>query len=150
MRNMTMYTCRVMSSIYCAIIFSVFLSGSIAAWAYEETGISNGGTVTGTVQFSGELPPPMSFALHRYPDPVYCGALSDGSGYRLLQPVTVGSQQGLKDVIVTIEGIEKGKPFELTETKLEANVCQFVPFVSVMRELHLLTVRNLDPVSHDL
>ncbi len=150
MVNMTVYACRVMSSICRLIVLSVFLSGSIAAWAYEETTVSSGGTVTGTVQFSGELPPPMPFALHRYPDPVYCGALSDGSGYRLLREVAVGAQQGLKDVIVTIENIEKGKPFELTETRLEANVCQFVPFVSVMREYHPLTVTNLDPVSHDL
>ena len=138
MVNMTVYVCRFITSICRATVLSlVLMSGSITAWAYEETTVSNGGTVTGTVQFSGELPPPMSFALNRYPDPVYCGALSDGSGYRLLRSVAVGSQQGLKDVIVTIEGIEKGKPFEFTETKLEANVCQFVPFVSVMRELHL-------------
>lgn len=151
MVNMTIYACRAKSLICCSIVLSVvLLSGSIAAWAYEEATVSNGGTVTGTVQFSGELPPPMPFELRRYPDPVYCGALSDGSGYRLLRTVAVGDQQGLKDVIVTVEGIEKGKPFEFTETKLEANVCQFIPFVSVMRELHLLTVKNLDPVSHDL
>jgi len=112
--------------------------------------VSNGGTVTGTVQFFGELPTPTPFELRRYPDQVYCGALSDGSGYRLLREVAVGVQQGLKDVIVTIEGIAKGKPFEFTETKLEANICQFVPFVSVMREHHPLTVKNLDQVSHDL
>lgn len=147
---MTLHGLRIVASICRSIVLSVFVICPIAAWAYEETTVSNGGTVTGTVQFTGELPLPMPFALHRYPDPVYCGALSDGSGYRLLRPVTVGSQQGLKDVIVTVEGIEKGKPFEFTETKLEANVCQFVPFVSVMRELHLLTVTNLDPVSHDL
>lgn len=150
MVNMMVYACRVMSSICRSIVLSLFLSGSIAAWAYEETTVSNGGTVTGTVQFSGELPLPTSFELRRSPDPVYCGALSDGSGYRLLRTVAVGSQQGLKDVIVTVEGIEKGKPFGFTETKLEANVCQFVPFVSVMREHHPLTVTNLDPVSHDL
>ena len=52
----------------------------------------------------------------------------------------------MKDVVVTVEGIEKGKPFEFTETKLEANICQFIPFVSVMREnFILLTVKNLDP-----
>jgi Polysaccharide lyase family 4, domain II len=151
MVSMTIYISRCITSICRATVLSAFLmSGPITALAYEETAVSNGGTVTGSVQFSGEIPPPMSFALSRYPDPVYCGALSDGSGYRLLRSVAVGSQQGLKDVIVTVEGIEKGKPFEFTETKLEANVCQFVPFVSVMRELHLLTVKNLDPVSHDL
>ena len=148
--SMTVYGWRILASICHAIILSVFVSGSIEAWAYEEVAVSNGGTVTGTVQFSGELPPPTSFELRRYPDQVYCGALSDGSGYRLLREVAVGTQQGLKDVIVTIEGVEKGKSFEFTETKLEANICQFVPFVSVMREHHPLTVTNLDPVSHDL
>jgi hypothetical protein len=121
MVNMKVLGCRGMSSICRSVVLCVFLSGSITAWAYEETTVSNGGTVSGTVQFSGEIPPPMPFELRRYPDPVYCGALSDGSGFRLLRSVAVGSQQGLKDVIVTIEGIEKGKPFEFTETKLEAN-----------------------------
>ena len=147
---MTVHAWRIAASICHSIVLSIFVSGSIAAWAYEETAVSNGGTVTGTVQFSGELPAPTSFELRRYPNPVYCGALSDGSGYRLFREVFVGTQQGLKDVIVTIEGIEKGKPFEFTETKLEANICQFIPFVSVMREHHPLTVKNLDQVAHDL
>ena len=148
--SMTAQRWCIVTSICHSIVLSILAICPIAAWAYEETTVSNGGTVTGTVQFSGELPPPTSFELRRYPDPVYCGALSDGSGYRLLRTVAVGGQQGLKDVIVTVEGVEKGKPFEFTETKLEANICQFIPFVSVMRELHLLTVTNLDPVSHDL
>jgi hypothetical protein len=147
---MTINGLRIMASICRSIVLSVVMICPIAAWAYEEATVSNGGTVTGTVQFSGDLPPPISFELRRYPDRVYCGALSDGTGYRLLREVAVGAQQGLKDVIVTIEGVEKGKPFEFTETKLEANICQFIPFVSVMREHYPLTVTNLDQVSHDL
>lgn len=118
--------------------------------AYEETVVTNGGTVTGTVTFLGDVPAPTAFELWRYPDRVYCGALSDGSGYRFMQPVSVGVQGGLKDVIVTIEGVEKGKSFAFQETKLEANICQFVPFVSVVRNHHPLVVKNLDSVSHDL
>jgi hypothetical protein len=148
--NMTMYAWRIARSICHSIVVSIVLSAPIAAWAYEETAVPNGGTVTGIVQFSGELPEPMSFELRRYSDQVYCGALSDGSGFRLLREVFVGNQQGLKDVIVTVEGIEKGKPFELKETRLDANICQLVPFVSVMRENHPLTVKNLDQVAHDL
>jgi len=147
---MTLHGLRIVASICRSIVLIVFVICPIAAWAYEEATVLNGGTVTGTVQFSGELPEPTAFELRRYPDRVYCGALSDGSGYRLLREVAVGAQQGLKDVIVTIEGIEKGKPFEFTETKLEANICQFVPFVSVMREHHPLRLTNLDQVSHDL
>jgi hypothetical protein len=148
--NMTLQGRRIVVSICRLIVLSLFFSTPIAAWAYEESTVSNGGTVMGTVQFSGELPPPTPFELRRYYDRVYCGAISDGSGYRLLREVSVGAQQGLKDVIVTVEGIEKGKPFEFAETNLEANICQFVPFVSVMRENHPLTVKNLDQVSHDL
>lgn len=133
--------------------FLLLLAGtlsSVPALAYEEAAVSNGGRVMGTVRFSGDVPAPVAFELRRYPDRVYCGALSDGSGYRQLRQVVVGEEQGLKDVILTIEGIQKGKPFELQETKLETNICQFVPFVSIMRDHHPLTVKNLDSVAHDL
>ena len=103
-----------------------------------------------TVQFSGDPPTPTAFELSRYPDRDYCGALSDGSGYRFLSEVAVGPDKGLKDVIVTIQGIEKGKAFTFEETNLETNICQFAPFVSVMRDQHPLVVKNLDSVSHDL
>jgi hypothetical protein len=131
-----------------ALALSTVVPATVSA--YEEINVSNGGTVTGTVTFVGEVPPPTAFKLWRYPDRVYCGALSDGSGYRFLQPVSVSAQGGLKDVVVTIEGVPKGKPFTLQETTLEANICQFVPFVSVVRDHHLLIVKNLDSVSHDL
>ncbi len=129
---------------------AVGLGASEQASAYESMAVVDGGTVKGMIHFSGNLPDPFAFNLHRYPDQTYCGALSDGSGYRLLREVIVGSQGGLKDVIVTIHGVDKGKPFDFEETKLEANICQFVPFVSVVRDQHHLTVTNLDSVAHDL
>lgn len=147
---MTIHGCRVKSFLRCVVLLSLFASGAITASAYEVTTVSNGGTVTGTVQFTGEPPPPTGFELRRYPDRDYCGALSDGSGWRFLREVAVGSAQGLKDVIVTIQGIEKGKSFVFEETHLETNICQFIPFVSVMRDQHPLVVKNLDGVSHDL
>lgn len=141
--------CQDLHKVICTGLLFVLSSG-IQALAYEEIAVSNGGTVRGVVRFVGEPPAPPSFELRRYPDRVYCGALSDGSGYRHLRQVGVGEQGGLKDVIVTIEGIEGGKPFALSETKIEANICQFVPFVSVMREGYPLSVTNLDAVAHDL
>ena len=150
MGTMPIHNYRRWSVISCAVLLSLFASGASTAWAYEATTVSNGGTVTGTVQFVGDPPPPTAFELRRYPNPAYCGALSDGSGYRFLREVAVGPTQGLKDVIVTIQGIEKGKPFAFEETHLETNICQFVPFVSVMRDQHPVTVKNLDSVAHDL
>ncbi len=138
-------------SILCSWSLAV-VSALVAApaGAYDEIAVQDGGTVTGTVQFEGEVPEPARFELRRSPDRGYCGALSDGSGYRFLREVAVGPGRGLKDVVITIDGVEKGKAFDLVETKLEANICQFVPFVSVMRDRHMLSVTNIDSVAHDL
>jgi hypothetical protein len=133
-----------------AVVASLATMAGAAAWAYEEITVANGGTVTGGIRFTGTVPAPDRFELRRYYDRVYCGALSDGSGYRLLKEVFVGSQGQLKDVIVTVEGVAQGKPFTLQETNLEANMCQFVPFVSALRKEHALRVVNLDSVAHDL
>jgi len=141
---------RLVTKIATGVLLTAGLMGAAQAEAYEETTVSNGGTVTGTVRFAGDIPDPIRFELRRYYDRVYCGALSDGSGYRLLREVSVSEQHGLKDVVVVIEGVTKGKPFEFQETRLEANMCQFVPFVSVVRNERPLSVVNLDSVAHDL
>ena len=141
---------RLVTKIATGVLLTAGLMGAAQAEAYEETTVSNGGTVTGTVRFAGDIPDPIRFELRRYYDRVYCGALSDGSGYRLLREVSVSEQHGLKDVVVVIEGVTKGKPFDFQETRLEANMCQFVPFVSVVRNERPLSVVNLDSVAHDL
>lgn len=133
---------------FLAVTMVVIWAGG--AQGYEEIAVRDGGMVSGSVKFVGMSPPPKQFELRRSPDRAYCGALSDGSGYRFLREVAVGPDGGLKDAVVVIEGIQKGKSFNLKETRLDANVCQFVPFVSVMRDRHPLTVTNLDPVAHDL
>jgi hypothetical protein len=120
------------------------------ASAYEEMTVTNGGTVRGTVRFTGTLPQPKVFELWRAPNRFFCAGHSDGSGYRLLREVWVEPSGALKNVVVTVEDVEKGKPFELKETRLEADICLFFPFVSVVRDRHPLTIFNLDPVSHDL
>jgi hypothetical protein len=133
------------------IIATFMMSALVApAAAYEEIQVTNGRTVSGTVRFEGALPPDKAFELWRSPNREFCGALSGSSDYRILREVVINSEGALKDVVITIEDVSKGKPFELKETKLDANICQFLPFVSVVRDRHPMTVFNLDPVSHDL
>jgi hypothetical protein len=81
---------------------------------------------------------------------VFCGALSDGNGNRLLKEVNVGKSGGLKDVVVVVEGVQSGKPFTFTNARIESDVCEFLPFVTVVSDKRELTVINLDPVSHDI
>ena len=120
------------------------------ASAYETVVVADGAVLRGTVTFQGTVPEPKEFELRRYPDQVFCGALSDGDGHRFLKEVNVGQGGGLKDVVVVVEGVQRGKPFTFTNAQVEANVCQFLPFVTVVSDKRQLSVTNRDPVSHDI
>jgi hypothetical protein len=112
------------------------------ASAYDTVAVTGGAMLRGTVTFHGTAPEPKEFELRRYPDSVFCGALSDGEGHRLLKEVYVGQGGGLKDAVVVVEGVQSGKPFTFTTAQVEANVCQFLPFVTVVSDKRQLTVTN--------
>lgn len=118
--------------------------------AYESVPVTNGGTVQGKVSLKGSQPPPKEFELRRYPDRTFCGLISDGKGNRLLHEVIVGQNGGLKDVVVVVEGVQKGKPFTFTGAQVEASICQFLPFVTVVGDKREITVTNHDTVFHDI
>jgi hypothetical protein len=120
------------------------------ASAYDTVVVKNGAVLRGTVTFQGTVPEPQKFELRRYPDRAFCGAISDGEGNRLLKEVNVGQSGGLKDVVVVVEGVQSGKPFTFTNARIESDVCEFLPFVTVVSDKRELTVVNLDPVFHDI
>ncbi|HEU4684380.1 MAG TPA: carboxypeptidase regulatory-like domain-containing protein, partial [Nitrospira sp.] len=108
---------------------------TLPAYAYQEMTVSDGGTITGTVTFEGAVPKPKGYNLTTLPDPIYCGRISDGQGWRILQPFNVGPAAEFRDVVVYLEGIDKGKPFEDGGVpQIEAKDCLFLPFTTVVRD----------------
>ena len=133
----------------------VFIAASLhlaPAWAYEEIPVSGGGTVLGTVTLEGQVPKPKGYNLTTLPDQIYCGRISDGQGWRLLQPFNVGPAGEFRDVVVYLEGLEKGKSFASTfrDPRIEARDCRFMPFTTIVREKENVVVVNMDPVMHDI
>ncbi len=119
--------------------------------AYEEIFLAEGGSLSGTVHLHGKVPMPKGYNLTTVPDPVYCGRISDGRGWRLLQPFDVGSQGEFRNVVVYLDGIEKGKSFgEYTLSRIEAIDCRFMPYITLVRDLHNVMVVNMDPALHDI
>jgi hypothetical protein len=123
-----------------------------AAWAYEEITVLDGGRLIGTVTLDGHIPKPKGYNLTTLPDQVYCGRISDGQGWRLLQPFNVGPTGEFRDVVVYLEGIDKGKSFTsaFTSPRIEARDCRFIPFITTVREKENVVVVNMDPVMHDI
>jgi hypothetical protein len=121
------------------------------ALAYEEITVVDGGTLVGAVTLQGKVPSPKGYNLTTLPDSVYCGRVSDGRGWRLLQPFDVGGSGAFRQVVVHIEAIERGKAFpDVPPSRIEAIDCRFLPYVSVVRDEHDLVVANMDPAMHDI
>jgi hypothetical protein len=129
----------------------VILSLGSSAFAYEEITVTEGATLMGTVRLEGKVPKPKGYNLITLPDQYYCGRISDGQGWRIMQPFQVGPAGQFRDVVVFLENIEKGKPFdERGMPQIEAKDCLFVPFTTVVRDDQTVTVVNMDPVMHDI
>lgn len=137
---------------YAVAVLLLVLGGyDWAAWAYEEVILTNGGALTGTITLEGKIPRPKGYNLTTLPDQIYCGRISDGRGWRLLQPFNVGPIQEFRGVVVYLEGVNKGKAFSSFATpRIEAKDCRFLPFTTVVREKQDVVVVNMDPVMHDI
>ncbi|TFG61184.1 MAG: carboxypeptidase regulatory-like domain-containing protein, partial [Nitrospirales bacterium] len=98
----------------------------------------------------GIAPAPKAYNLITFPDPEYCGRISDGNGWRLLKDFVVNNRNQMQGVVMVVEGVAAGKPFTLSIPKIEARDCQFLPFTTVVRSEHGIEVVNMDPVMHDI
>ncbi|WP_447979586.1 carboxypeptidase regulatory-like domain-containing protein [Candidatus Nitrospira bockiana] len=137
-------------SLAASLWLSVF---GVRVHAYDVVDVPNGGTIAGIVTLKGQTPAPKAFNLVTFPDPEYCGRISNGQGWRLLRDFRVDEESGLyglQDVVVLLEGIDAGKPFDLSVPRIEARDCQFTPFVTIVRDEHAVEVVNMDPVMHDI
>jgi hypothetical protein len=129
----------------------IAVSLGIPAHAYEAITVTDGGTLTGTVTLDGPVPKPKGYNLTTLPDPFYCGRISDGQGWRILQPFQVGPQGEFRDVVVYLEDVDRGKPFaDAGFPQIDAKDCLFLPFTTVVRDDQTVTVVNMDPVMHDI
>jgi len=126
------------------------LMAGATAWAYEEIQVTDGGAVTGKVTMTAGKPIPKGFNLITFPDPVYCGRISTGTGWRILKEFQVAEDGGLKDTVVWLAEVRKGKAFKFEVPTIEARDCRFLPFVTIVRDRSEVVVMNMDPVMHDI
>jgi hypothetical protein len=112
--------------------------------SYQENQVSNGGSISGKVRFTGEDQPPLVFRVTK--DNEVCG-----TGEREIDYVRVNGD-ALTDVVVYLDKIESGKPFPaaLSEASLDQEGCEFKPFLQIMRDRTPLTSINKDSVLHNV
>ncbi len=139
-----------MKTMFVSVLFMFMATCASTAWSYQEIEVTDGGTISGTVRMTEGKPIPKAFNLITFPDPVYCGRISTGTGWRILDEFSLSVDRGLKDTVVFLMDAKKGKPFNFVPPTIEARDCRFLPFVSVVKDGAEVRVVNMDPVFHDI
>jgi plastocyanin len=111
------------------------------AHAYEGTGVTDGGTITGRVRVVGDVAP-------LPPQPVHKEMATCGHTVRD-DRLVVGDGGALEFAVVRVKGIAKGKPVPSTDLVLHNRICAFVPHVMSATIGQTLQIVNDDPILHD-
>ena len=120
---------------------------STAAPEYFKVDFTTAGKLTGTVRFTGKVPPakPISMDAEEDCENLHKKPVNNAT-------VIVGAGGTLANAVVYIKSGLEGKQFEPPKEAvvLDQRGCMFVPRVMALRTGQTLQVKNSDPVSHNI
>ena len=119
-------------------------------WAYAATEPAKVGGVSGTITFVGKLPQIRKFNLATYPDPYYCGRISDGKGWRIGTKPKINDDSHLSGAIVFIKDLEPSARMKTQSKTVKSLNCRFQPSVGLLRVGDVVKFENWDPVLHQV
>ena len=132
------------------LIISISSLVSTSGWAYQEMEVNNGGSIQGKVTLTGKMPYPRIYHLVLFPNIDMCAEIdTDDEMNRVLEDFKVSPDGGLKDVVVTLEHVDAGKPFNKEPINITAENCKFLPDVNVIRQGESFKIDNIDAVMHN-
>jgi len=110
------------------------------AGAYEAVAVKDGGTLTGIVRFAGTPPTLSPIPVNKNRD--VCG------DQKTSEALVVGSDRGVRDAVVMIEGVTRGKK-GTGDVIVDNRNCVFVGHVTAVVPGDRVRVRNSDPILHN-
>jgi plastocyanin len=114
-----------------------------AVAAYEATDLPNGGGIAGVVKLAGAIP-------KLAPRPVTKSQEICGHGAKPSEEIVAGTAGVLRNVVVTIEGIKKGKKIPPSNPVLDQVKCDYIPHVQSITAGSTLEIRNSDDLLHNV
>jgi len=135
-----------MKTHFTIISLAVALALPISAQAgkYKEVEVSDGGTITGKLSFTGKDPAPKVYKISKDND--VCG-----TGNREIDFVRV-NDGALTDAVVYLKKVKEGKAFpaDMSDSKIDQKGCEFKPFLQIMKNNSDWAAVNDDPVLHNI
>jgi tetratricopeptide (TPR) repeat protein len=117
---------------------------------YKVAEVNNGGGLSGRVTLTGPVPRARSFHLIHAPNIQFCARISDGKGHRILKDFTVSENSGLKDTVIALQGVKKGKPFPTKMQTFNIDRCHSDKYVIGVRNGENILLENKDPIRHEI
>ena len=132
------------------IALVALLTFSLPALAYEEINVQNGGTIKGKTTMTGKMPFPRHYHLILFPNIDMCAEVdTDDEMNRVLEDFKTSPTGELKDVVISLEKVEAGKPFNKEPINILSENCKFFPDVNLIRQGESFKVDNVDAVMHN-
>ena len=133
---------KTLTTLAIACATTAVISMPTYAAKYKEITVSNGGTITGSVKFTGKDAAPVVYKVAKDVDT--CGAEN-----RQIDYVKVNNGM-LTDVVVYLDKVKAGKKFTPMEGNVDQKGCTFDPFIQVMTNNNTFVAKNSDPVLHNI
>src|SRR5260370_16326762 len=99
---------------------------------YKVISVTDGGTISGTIKWSGQVPRDLNFPVTK--DPQICDP--QGKKTVSLERLIVGPEGGVANTIVYLKNISAGKALQLPEQRrnLYQRRCHYIPHILLVPE----------------
>jgi hypothetical protein len=128
------------------VLLVLSLARSAAQSGYQTVTVNDGGTITGTVKWTGPVPKIPSVTINK--DPEICDPQAQKK--RDLERLIIASGGGVANTVVFLKDIGKGKAMDLPEGRqfLNQKTCRYEPHVLLVPGNGTLQLKSSDPVLH--
>ena len=124
------------------------LAAALSAQDYQVISVHDGGTITGTVKWSGPMPRLLPAAITK--DSLICDPNSQKT--RDLERLIVGPQAGVANTVVFLKEVSHGKAMDLPQQRrfLDQRHCRYEPHILLVPSDSSLQMKSSDATLHTI
>lgn len=127
-------------------VFVILVSGLASSQSYQVVQITDGGTIRGSVKWSGPRPHTPTVPITK--DPQICDPESVKT--RDLERLLINAQGGVANTVVYLKNVSSGKAFDFPAARqtLDQKHCRYEPHVLLVPQNTELPMKSSDPTLH--
>lgn len=139
---------RVVSPLGLPVFFFAAICALFSQNDYKVITVTDGGTISGNVKWSGPIPHTLEFPITK--DPQICDPESKKTTD--LERLIIGPEGGVANTVVYLKNINTGKAMDLPEQRrhLDQKHCRYIPHILLVPENESLSMVSSDATLHTI